>query len=381
MRKAFALIELMVVMAIISVIASIALPSILRAKRAAYAAKCLANRRIFEQAEAMYYLDRGHPCLNCSELVKLGYQDAELKCPEGGEYVWVPVDSESDMYPTLGCSIHYWTEEPPPPSPSEPLLLSDDFKGGLDKWKTLCGRWALKDGMLTNARWGENRIVTGDPSWTDYTITTVATLQRGKGWGIYFRADGDRRLNGYCAQYDPGYWTGFFLVRKVINGRETRPIARVRIPRGFDIYGQPHTVEIKAEGNHFTMSVDGQKMLDFHDDTFKSGGIGFRTWGRSKVLIDRVEVRGKAGGPKPEPKPIIGPLPPISIKPPVKIPPRPAPVPIKGVKPPVKSVERSPKPTTGLKKPVSPIDFGFVSEKLADMMKSSNERKQQSDKK
>jgi len=80
------------------------------------------------------------------------------------------------------------------------------------------------------------------------------------------------------------------LVRKVKNGREQGPFQRVNIPKGFPVYNQSHEIAITAQGDHHVIKVDGEVILDFHDDTFSSGSAGFRSWGKSEVGFEDVRV-------------------------------------------------------------------------------------------
>jgi Flp pilus assembly pilin Flp len=58
----------------------------------------------------------------------------------------------------------------------------------------------------------EGRIFADDFSGNDYVINIdSAQLSQGNGYGVYFRATGVDRVNGYTFQYDPGY--GAFIFR------------------------------------------------------------------------------------------------------------------------------------------------------------------------
>ena len=153
----------------------------------------------------------------------------------------------------------------------------------------LKGKWEISDGKLTPTGRGENRISFGDNELTDYELRSTTTLQQGKGYGIYYRADGKKNISGYCFQYDPGLGNKF-VVRKVINGKETRPIQSERMPAGFPVTGQPHNISIAIEGDHHVIKVDNETVMNFKDDSFKSGSAGFRSWSKSKVEFDNVDI-------------------------------------------------------------------------------------------
>ena len=95
--KGFTLLEVMVVIAIIGVLASIAMPQYLAHRQKAYAAHCTANRYYIEMIEREYFV--GYDLANL-------IIDESYKCPSGGVYVWLVSDTNDPEYPKVGCSIH-----------------------------------------------------------------------------------------------------------------------------------------------------------------------------------------------------------------------------------------------------------------------------------
>ncbi len=94
----YTLIELMVVIAIMGALASIAIPNYLSHVEKARAAHCLANRYNIEMAERAYFLEHNEPNLKIDDL---------WSCPSDGVYVWLISDANNPGYPKVGCSIHY----------------------------------------------------------------------------------------------------------------------------------------------------------------------------------------------------------------------------------------------------------------------------------
>ncbi len=57
---------------------------------------------------------------------------------------------------------------------------------------------------------------------------------------------------------------------------------------------QWHTLRVDFQGNHFTVSCDGQKTLEWDDDTFKHAGpVGVWTKADSVMLFDDFTFEGK----------------------------------------------------------------------------------------
>ncbi len=166
--------------------------------------------------------------------------------------------------------------------------LSEDFSN-LSDWGGGWGRnWKNNNGELCGSRWGAlfNQRFTGD----DYTINVgKANLQKGNGYGIFFRAQNYQRPEGYIFQYDPGWRGGAFLFRKWVNGHELYPFAEVRVP-GYDWHGEDHNIQLVVKGDTFIAYVDGQEVLRASDDTYKEGGVGFRTWDNTSVCLDDLTI-------------------------------------------------------------------------------------------
>lgn len=279
MRKTsgFTLLELMVVLAVMGVLASIAIPRYAVYREKARAAVCASNRYHMEMEERAYFLENSKASLSIHE---------KYTCPSGGVYVWIVSSPDDPAYPRIACSHHIASV----PARSGGDILFSSLFDDMNGLTPLIGKWNAADGILTTERSGERRLAFGDTSWTDYSLTATATLSSGQGYGIYYRASGERDITGYCFQYDPGYGSGAFLVRKVENGKEQRPIQRAWIPDGFPVYNQSHQVEIITEGSRNVIKMDGEVIFDFEDDTFESGSAGFRIWGSSEVGFEDVRV-------------------------------------------------------------------------------------------
>ena len=89
-RRAFTLVEIMIVILIIGILLAIAVPQFLRAKEQSYQKVCVANLRDFEYAKELYAADNklpnGAPC-NIGDLWPTYLRGIAFpNCPEGGVY-------------------------------------------------------------------------------------------------------------------------------------------------------------------------------------------------------------------------------------------------------------------------------------------------------
>jgi len=173
-------------------------------------------------------------------------------------------------------------------------LFKDSFDSS-GNWKEVQGKWEIINGQYRNVGGGEHRsfAFTEDTSWTDYAVEVNALLTKGDGYGVYFRATNPEAVNAYVFQYDPGYnkaQGGEFLFRKVVDGKEMSPIARVRAPQGYDWYGQERLIKVEARGTTLVASIDGVPVLQVEDSSFTNGAVGLRTWDDTEAIFNDVQV-------------------------------------------------------------------------------------------
>ncbi len=168
------------------------------------------------------------------------------------------------------------------------------------------GRWQLDgNGNLVAITNGENRTFFGDlgqPLWQDYRVEVNATLVQGRGYGVYYRSNGQANVSGYCFQYDPGLNAAgiALVVRRVFNGSEQAPFQQLTLSSaqfsarfGSAIYNDSHQVSITVQGSAHIIKLDGQVVLSFSDAAFPSGNPGLRSWdGRSYTRFHHVRAHG-----------------------------------------------------------------------------------------
>lgn len=299
--KAFTLIELMVVVSIIALMSGgLTFINFLRARENTFNVLCLENRRIIEHAEIKYLARQGRHSVGFQDLVDAGHLHHLLTCKAGGVYAWVPFSENDHRYQTIvGCSVHGAGV-----SSAAGGVVAFDFDDGHDAgWVKIGNNWEVIDGKYYGGPGGEHRSFYGDSDWANYTLEVdvallAGTNSGGYGYGIYFRAnDFENRntLNAYVFQYDPGFGHGEFLIRKVVNGRETAPLVRAEAPAGYQWMGDEKNVKIQVSGNTFTAymsDVNGGAVpiLTASDSDFSSGVIGFRTWSDSYASFDNLSV-------------------------------------------------------------------------------------------
>ena len=96
----FTLLELMVVIAILGILTSIALPNFVSYRERAKATCCLTNRYQIENDERCYFMDNDE---------RRKTIESPYSCPSGGVYLWLK-DADSDPndpdYLKVVCSIH-----------------------------------------------------------------------------------------------------------------------------------------------------------------------------------------------------------------------------------------------------------------------------------
>lgn len=96
-RRAFTLVEIMIVVLIIGVLASIAVPNFIRARQTSRTSACLKNLRALDGAKEQWAMDMkkntGDACVQADLMPAAGttYLKSWPVCPAGGNYTVAPV--------------------------------------------------------------------------------------------------------------------------------------------------------------------------------------------------------------------------------------------------------------------------------------------------
>lgn len=312
-QSGFTLVEIMVVIAVMSVLSGVAIPSYVTIKNRARESGTESIMRNTATALEMYRIDNDrYP--SSDEGTKLLEKGSFINhVPE--EDLWenqysYSSDGNNYTYQSSGVDGKSGTEDDivfqngtmtadggysdsGDGTGSGPAVLFLSNFGNMDNFFPIMGKWSIEDNLLKpSTKTGQNRIVFGDSDWSDYEVSVNANLLKGKGYGIYYRSNNEKRITGYVFQYDPGL-RDKFVVRKVTNGREASAFQTVKMPAGFQVHNKSHNISISVEGDHHVIKVDDEIVFDFKDDWRDSGMAGFRSWGRSDVDFIDVNVTEK----------------------------------------------------------------------------------------
>jgi len=178
--RGFTLLEALVILAIIGLLVSIAIPMYKAYLEKAYAKACLAERETANKMILLYCSENTNILLtNLSQLVSAGAIKALPQCPQGGEYMLIP-GADNSGYPAVGCSLHYWpaADTPiPTPTPAPPLA-------------GLVAAWNMDEGQGNTVGAGEASGIINGAQWADDPQQGTALNFDGKNDYVAIPGDG-----------------------------------------------------------------------------------------------------------------------------------------------------------------------------------------------
>lgn len=193
-------------------------------------------------------------------------------------------------------------EEPEPETKPPVLVFLEDFEqddpGAELPWTVHKGNWTVEqdeeDGGNRIFKLGsvsagneEGLFTGGNPTWTDYTVEArvKAYTNDGSGAASGIAARVVDANNFYLLRL---HWTSasyHVQIMRKINGT----LASVKSAKIGDTppdVNKWYTLKFEVKGNKLTGYVDGEKKIEYTDDTFAFGGIGVRTWNQVVAFDD-----------------------------------------------------------------------------------------------
>jgi hypothetical protein len=172
------------------------------------------------------------------------------------------------------------------------IVVGGDGLVTANEWEVVSGKAKITDGKIEMPYNGENRVLSTRPrTSSDVVLTTDARLDKGWGYGVFFKTDLDSagRLNGYSFQYDP-MWGNRFIIRHWYRGQEcAQPLAATAFPSDMAV-NATHRLVVVAQGDSLWASIDGRRVFNVtsltdalakepcHWPAPTGTRIGFRTW-------------------------------------------------------------------------------------------------------
>jgi hypothetical protein len=129
--------------------------------------------------------------------------------------------------------------------------------------------------------------VIGATNWQDYEVSSEAWIEKGGSVSIWGRVSSSPQT----AQPAKGYW-----LKAASDGRWelmsfTNKLAGGAVPFAADCW---HRISLRFSGSHIQARVDGAKLIDVEDSTYRTGLAGLGT-GWNNAMFDHFAVRPTVG--------------------------------------------------------------------------------------
>lgn len=180
--------------------------------------------------------------------------------------------------------------------------LRFDLAHSLDGWETITGSWSIEE--VAGADGGRalvqratnnsfNVIVAPGGPFGNVEVAVRFKPMSGRedaSGGIVFRfADGHYyvvRANALEDNFNFYYYEPNSILASVIGGRHYIIGVSVKAPA----LGEWHQLRISADGDRIQGWINGQRLIDHHDDRFAAGRVGLWTKADSITAFDRFVV-------------------------------------------------------------------------------------------
>ena len=146
------------------------------------------------------------------------------------------------------------------------------------------GDWTVANGALvcggTKASW-----LSGDATYSDFDLKLEFRGPEKVNSGVFLRSqkEGQPHITGYELQiWD--YQPQGFLTGSLVNYLKATASAKV-------IGDQWNAYEIKADGDHFVISLNGKPVLDARDKAHASGVIGLQCQPDNRIEFRNLKIR------------------------------------------------------------------------------------------
>lgn len=177
------------------------------------------------------------------------------------------------------------TEEPAGGTPAEPEWVTLLDGSTLEGWDIVGdSNWMVGDGFVESSSGQTGYLVTPE-SYADFELSVEFWVDEIANSGVFIRcsdtsAISDRtayEVNIYDTRPDQTYRTA-----AIVN---FAPPAQV-----IDVGGQWNTFEIRAEGGHLQVSLNGTETVDIEDTTYSEGPVALQ-YGAGTVRFRSVRIR------------------------------------------------------------------------------------------
>jgi len=192
-------------------------------------------------------------------------------------YTPIPM-STLTPYPT---NTPYSTFTPIPISVSEHVLFEDNFAdGNLDGWTIKSGSWDVVDGQLRCVASHDARIIAGDETWKDYSISAdLASITGSVDVGIF------GRLQDESHTYQGQLWNEYARIK--IWDVDWSDLTAEVFPATNDIW---YNLRLEFRGADVKLYINNQLAAVAEDTVYQNGKIGLRCASNSQAYFDNVKV-------------------------------------------------------------------------------------------